>query len=127
MDKNNFVAFFEDEDNKNKWWTPALQMTSEIRAPFLLALPNAMVEILRESGGVSTPADVLAAMEEVRLRMDRGVPEDQWKTIIEWCLVASLLFTYVRYVDPRSLSLQTRLPHYLKLDYLVTRASSGHT
>ena len=28
-------------------------------------------------------------MEEVRLRMDGGVPEDQWKTIIEWCLVAS--------------------------------------
>jgi hypothetical protein len=21
--------------------------------------------------------------------MDRGVPEDQWKTIIEWCLVTS--------------------------------------
>ncbi len=28
-------------------------------------------------------------MEEVRLRMDGGVPEDQWKTILEWCLVAS--------------------------------------
>jgi hypothetical protein len=28
-------------------------------------------------------------MEEVRLQMDGGVPEDQWKTIIEWCLVAS--------------------------------------
>jgi hypothetical protein len=28
-------------------------------------------------------------MEEVRLRMDGGVPEDQWKTIIKWCLVVS--------------------------------------
>ncbi len=88
-DKDNFVAFFEDKDNKNKWWTPALQMTSETKAPFLLVLPNTMVEILRESGGVSTPANVLAAIEEVRLRMDVGVLEDQWKTITEWCLVAS--------------------------------------
>ena len=52
-------------------------MTSETKAPFLLALPNPMVEILRESKGVSTPADVLAAMEEVRLQMNVGVPEDQ--------------------------------------------------
>ena len=88
-DKDNFVTFFEDGDNKNKWWTPASQMTSETKAPYLLALPNAMVEILRETGGVSTPADVLAAMEEVTLRMNGGLPKDQWKTIIEWCLVAS--------------------------------------
>ena len=38
-----------------------------------------------------------------------------------------LLFTYVRYAYPRSLSLRSRLPHYSKLNYLVTRASSGHT
>ncbi len=46
-------------------------MTSETKVPYLLALPNAMVEILRETGGVSTPADVFAAMEEVTLRMNR--------------------------------------------------------
>jgi hypothetical protein len=28
-------------------------------------------------------------MEEVTLQMGGGLPEDQWKTIIEWCLVAS--------------------------------------
>jgi hypothetical protein len=60
MDKDDFVEFFENEDNKNKWWTPSLQMTSKTKAPFLLALPNAMVEILREAGGVSTPAHVFA-------------------------------------------------------------------
>jgi hypothetical protein len=42
-------------------------MTSETKAPFLLMLLNAMVEILRESGGACTPAYVLAAMEEVTL------------------------------------------------------------
>ena len=59
MDKDNFVEFFENVDNKHSWWTPSLQMTSETKMPNLLALPNAMVEILRES-----PADILAAMEE---------------------------------------------------------------
>ncbi len=39
-------------------------------------------------------------------------------------LTMSILFTYVWYAYPRSLSLWSRLPHYLKLDYLVTRASS---
>ncbi len=88
MDKNDFVEFFKNEDNKLRWWTPSLQMTSETKAPYLLALSNVMVEILWESRGASTPADVLAAMEEVTLRMGGGLPDDQWKTITDWCLVA---------------------------------------
>jgi hypothetical protein len=60
-DKDNFEAFFEDKDNKNKWWTPDSQMTSEIKAPFLLALPNAMVEILRELGGGIYPSQHLGS------------------------------------------------------------------
>lgn len=87
--KDDFIQFFDNEDNKNKWWTPASQLTSETKVPYLLSLPNAMVEILREPGCASTPADVLAAMEEVSLRMGGGLVDDDWKTIIEWCLVAS--------------------------------------
>jgi hypothetical protein len=88
MDKDDMVEFFKNEDNKLRWWTPSSQMTSETKVPYLLALSNAMVKILRESGGASTPADVLAAMEEVTLRMGGGLPDDQWKTITDWCLVA---------------------------------------
>jgi hypothetical protein len=91
MDKEDFTTFFNDEANKNKWWSPSLAMTSEVRAPFLLALPNAMVEILWESGGASTPADVMVAMDEVMLRIGGGITDDQWKTVIKWCLVASQL------------------------------------
>ena len=87
--KDDFVEFFENEDNKNKWWTPSSQLTSDTKVPFLLALPNAMVEILREPGLPCTPADVHAAMEEVTLRMGGGITDDQWKTITEWCMVAS--------------------------------------
>jgi hypothetical protein len=89
VDKDKFVKFFENEDDKNKWWTPSSQMTSEAKTPFLLARPNAMVEILREAGGASTPANVFAAMEEDTLRMGGGLPDDQCKTISGWCLVAS--------------------------------------
>jgi hypothetical protein len=42
-------------------------------------------------------------------------------------LTMSILFTYVRYAYPRSLSLRSRLPHYSKLNHLVTQASSRHT
>jgi hypothetical protein len=52
-------------------------------------MPNAMVEILQEPRGASTPANVLAGMEEVTLRMGGGLMDNDWKIIIEWCLVAS--------------------------------------
>jgi hypothetical protein len=41
-------------------------------------------------------------------------------------ILYKLLFTY-EYAYPQSLLLRSRLPHYSKLDYLVTRASSRHT
>ncbi len=40
-------------------------------------------------GGVSTPADVMAAMDEVMLRIGGGITDDQWKKVIKWCLVAN--------------------------------------
>ncbi len=43
------------------------------------------------------------------------------------CHCKGVLFTYVRYAYPQSLSLRSRLPHHSKLDYLVTQASSRHT
>jgi hypothetical protein len=62
--KEDFLMFYENEDNKNKWWTPTSALTSELKAPYLLAIPNAMVEILRESGGASTPSNVLGVWEQ---------------------------------------------------------------
>jgi hypothetical protein len=47
-----------------------------------------MVEILRESGAASTPADILGAIDDVNQAMNGGLPEDQWKTIVEWCIIA---------------------------------------
>jgi hypothetical protein len=47
-----------------------------------------MVEILRQSGAASTPANVLGRIDNVNQAMNGGLPEDQWKTIVEWCIIA---------------------------------------
>jgi hypothetical protein len=87
-DKEDFMTFYESEENTNRWWTPSSALTNEVKAPYLLALPNAMVEILQESGAASTPANVLGAIDDVNQAMNIGLPEDQWKTIVEWCIIA---------------------------------------
>ncbi len=76
-DKEDFLTFYENEDNKNKWWTPSSALTSKLKVPYLLAIPNAMVEILRESGGASTPSNVPGAIDNVNQTMNGGVTEDQ--------------------------------------------------
>jgi hypothetical protein len=87
-DKEDFMTFYESEENTNKWWTPSSALTNEVKAPYLLALPNAMVEILQELGAASTPANVLGAIDDVNQAMNCGLPEDQWKTIVEWRIIA---------------------------------------
>jgi hypothetical protein len=87
-DKEDFLTFYENEDNKNKWWTPSSALTSKLKAPYLLAIPKAMVEILWESGGASTPSNILGAIDDINQTMHGGVTEDQWKTMVEWCLIA---------------------------------------
>jgi hypothetical protein len=47
-----------------------------------------MVEILRELGGAATPSNVLGAIEDVNQTMNSGLTEDNWKTVVEWCLIA---------------------------------------
>ncbi len=86
--KEDFLTFYKNEDNKNKWWTPSSALTSKLKVPYLLAIPNAMVEILQESGGASMPSNILAAIDNVNQTMNGGVTEDQLKTMVEWCLIA---------------------------------------
>ncbi len=86
--KEDFMTFYEDGDNQNKWWTPSTALTSTMKVPYLLAIPNVVVEILRESGGASTPANILGAIDAITQMMKDGVTEDQWSTATDWCLLA---------------------------------------
>jgi hypothetical protein len=47
-----------------------------------------MVAILRESGGATTPANVLNAVDELQQATEGAIPDDQWKTVIDWCILA---------------------------------------
>jgi hypothetical protein len=87
-DKEDFMTFYEEEANRNKWWTPTLAMTQETKAPHLLAIPNAMVAILQESGGAATPSDVLNAVDELQQATEGAITKEQWKTVIDWCMLA---------------------------------------
>jgi hypothetical protein len=87
-DKEDFMTFYEEEANRNKWWIPTSEMTQETKAPYLLAIPNAMVAILREAGGAATPPDILNAVDEIQQATEGAIAEEQWKTVIDWCILA---------------------------------------
>ncbi len=40
-----FQIIYDNPDNQRTWWKPT-GLTSEIESPFLLAIPNALVELL---------------------------------------------------------------------------------
>ena len=80
-DKEDFMMFYEDEANRSKWWTPTSQMTKETKAPYLLAIPNAMAAILWELGGTATPSDVLNAVDKLQQAAKGAILEEQLKTM----------------------------------------------
>ncbi len=82
------MTFYKDGDNQNKWWIPSTALTSTMKAPYLLAIPNAVVEILRKLGGASMPADVLGVIDAATQTIKGGVTKDQWSTVTDWCLLA---------------------------------------
>jgi hypothetical protein len=32
-DKEDFMKFYESEENTNKWWTPSSALTNKVKAP----------------------------------------------------------------------------------------------
>ncbi len=62
--------------------------TTDIKAPYLLALPNALVELLRDQNTPATLADVLSTINEVTANAGGGLAEDLWSTVQDWCICA---------------------------------------
>ncbi len=75
---------------------------------------------LTASTAAETNASVTAAINQ--LAANQQAMQQQFAAF-----ATTLLFTYVWYAYPQSLLLRSRLPHYSKLNYIVTRASSRHT
>ncbi len=59
-----------------------------MKAPFHLAIPNALVELLQDQGTPATPANVLNTIKEVAANTGGGIAEKKWCTIWDWCILA---------------------------------------
>jgi len=87
-DFNKFSEFREVEANKGNLWTPTAGdgVPAELRVPNLLAIPNMLVDLLRNQGSAITPYDVLASINDYV--QDSGEPGQHWEYVRKWCLVA---------------------------------------
>ena len=83
-----FHAHYANPTNGGSFWKPTGDKV-ELTAPFLLALPNAIVEILRGQTGPATPGDLWDAIEEVVTNAGQDQDPTLWDTIQKWCLCAS--------------------------------------
>jgi hypothetical protein len=82
--------FYGAEANRGKLWTPDGNdgATEETKVPNLLAIPNALVDLLQTQGPTITPYDVLATVDNfIGVNGHPGGP--QWDCVQKWCLVAS--------------------------------------
>ena len=61
-----FSEFHNVEANKGNLWTPTVGdgVPAELRVQNLLAIPNMLVDLLRNQGSAVTPHDVLASIDD---------------------------------------------------------------
>jgi hypothetical protein len=58
----------------------------EVKVPHLLAIPNILVNVLRNQGTAATPWDALTAVDEIIA--SSITPRTSWDLIRNWCMVA---------------------------------------
>jgi hypothetical protein len=82
--------FYSEEANKGKLWMPGAGegIAKEVKVPNLLAIPNALMNLLRPQGTVITPYAVLETVNNF-IESDGHPGGPQWDCVCKWCLVAS--------------------------------------
>jgi hypothetical protein len=82
--------FYGEEANKGKLWMPGVGdgVAKEAKIPNLLAIPNALVDLLRPQGTAITPYAVLETIDNF-IKSDGHPGGPQWDCVRKWCLVAS--------------------------------------
>jgi len=88
MDFDKFIEFHDVEANKGNLWmrTVGDGAPKELKVPNLVAIPNMLVDLLRNQGSAVTPYDVLASIDD--FVQQSGEPGHHWEYIRKWCLVA---------------------------------------
>jgi hypothetical protein len=87
-DFDKFREFHDVEANRGNIWTPTAgdRAPAVLGVPNLLAIPNMLVDLLRNQGSAITPHDVLASIDD--FVQDSGEPGQHWEYVRKWCLVA---------------------------------------
>jgi hypothetical protein len=84
------AEYYERSKNKGTLWMPRATdgATAAIQVPNLLAIPNALVDLLRNQGAAIMPYNVLATIDSY-LQEGRAPAEQEGEHVRNWCLVAS--------------------------------------
>jgi len=88
MDFDKFIEFHNMEANKGNLWMPTVGdgAPAKLKVPSLVAIPNMLVDLLRNQGSVVTPYDVLASIYD--FVQQSGEPGHHLECVRKWCLVA---------------------------------------
>jgi len=88
MDFDKFIEFHDMEANKGNLWTPTVGdgAPAELEVPNLVAIPNMLIDFLRNQGSAVTPYDVLASIND--FVQQSGESGHHWEYLRKWCLVA---------------------------------------
>ena len=87
-DYDKFKDYHATVENKGSLWTPVASngTLTDIKVPNLLAIPNVLVDLLRNQGAAVTSFEVLESVDA--LIEESGEGEEQWELVRKWCLVA---------------------------------------
>jgi hypothetical protein len=90
MDFTKLDKYYTTEVNKGTLWTPGAGngTRATIKVPNLLAMPNALVDLLRTQGLAIMPHDVLGTIN-IFVQSSGHPTGQQWECVHKWCLVAS--------------------------------------
>jgi hypothetical protein len=82
--------FYAREENKSTLWMPGAKdgAPAAVHVPNLLAIPNALVDLLQTQGAAITPYNVFKTVNDY-LQSGSQPEELEWECIRKWCLVAS--------------------------------------
>jgi len=88
MDFDKFNEFHGVEVNRGNLWMPTVGdgAPAELKVQNLVAIPNMLVDLLRNQGSAVTPYDVLASIDD--FVQQSGEPGHHWEFVRKWCLVA---------------------------------------
>jgi hypothetical protein len=88
IDDTKFLEYHGNQANLSTLWKPTANegMAVDVKVPNLLAIPNILLNVLRNQGTAATPSDVLTAVDKIIA--SAITPGTSWDLIRNWCMMA---------------------------------------